>query len=317
MGDGGSHALAVDFFYDERHRAHDGGAHFLHGGHEYARGGRLRYIIHARTHVCGVEAAYGHFIGVGHGQYAHEAVALAAALCLVRSHDVLAEIAVAQHHALGGAGGAGSVDDGGQGIGVRSLGPAVALEGFAVFADELEGFDIHHEGKLFQTLLGNFAQKFWRYVEYLGFGVGEDVLYLVGGGIRKDGDGHAAEGGGGEERHCPVGHVGRKYGYAVAGADAEAGKPLALKVAGVAEGAVGIGLGTVGETAEFAPRIAQGTVFQQLAQGLRVAVPAGCPTVWMSLAHVNVLGICRDVSRSGEVFRNIPEAVQDRLWCHR
>ena len=253
MGDGGGHALAVDLFYDERHRAHDGGAHFLHGGHEYARGGRLRYIIHARTHVCGVEAAYGHFVGVGHGQDAHETVAFAAALGLVRCHYVLAEIAVAQHHALGGAGGAGSVDDGGQGIGVRSLGPTVALEGLAVFADELEGLDIHHECEFLQALLWNLAQKLGRYVEYLGFGVGEDVLNLVGGGIRKDGDGHAAEGGGGEESHCPVRHVGRKYGYAVAGADAEAGKPLALKVAGVAEGAVCIGLGAVGETAEFAP----------------------------------------------------------------
>ena len=76
----------------------------------------------------------------------------------------------------------------------------------------------------------------------------------------------------------------------------ETGKPLALQVAGVAERCVCVGLAAVGKAAEAAPGISESAILQQLAQGLRIVVAAGCPAVWVSLAHVSVSGIFRDVS---------------------
>ena len=52
------------------------------------------------------------------------------------SDDVLAEIPVAQHHALGVAGGPGSIDDGRQVVSLRLGRMAFACEGMVVLLDE-------------------------------------------------------------------------------------------------------------------------------------------------------------------------------------
>ena len=224
--DGRKDAGFVHLFDNQRHRAHHCRTDLLHHADENARGRGLLDIIDAGADEDRVQAADAHLIGVGHRQDAEEAVFLVTGLCLKRFNDVVAEIPVAEHDALGVAGRAGSIDDGGEVVRCRVLDDAVALECIAVFLDELEGLDVDDEGQFLTHLVAEFGHATLRDEDDLALGVGQDVGDFVFAAVGQDRDGDASEGGRGEERNGPVRHVLRQDGHLVTCADAEAEQTL-------------------------------------------------------------------------------------------
>ena len=134
-----------------------------------------------------------------HGQNGKETVGLVAGLRLERGHQILAQVAVAQHHTLGLARGPGSVQNSGQIIRLRFLGPTVALEILLATLHKFQRLNVHHQGQFVETLLAELVSEPLGDEYHLALGVRQDVGYLVLGAVRQDGDGHTTESGGGEE----------------------------------------------------------------------------------------------------------------------
>ena len=291
--DRGEDAVLDHLFDDERDGAHDGGPDLLHRGEK--DGGSRRFLerIAGRAHIEGIQRGNAHLIGVGGRQDAQETVFLEGRLGLEGGRQVAGQVAVAEHHALGLPGGAGGVDDAGQVVRRGILHPSVALEIFLVLLEELEGLDVDDQG---QFLLARFAELRKHALgdeDGLGFRVVENVGEFVFRTVGEDGDRHAAEGRGGEERYDPVGHVLREDGYAVAVLDPEAGHPLGQTLGLRPEIGVRILLAAVHELIGDAFRIVGGGVVKDLVKGrtgvLAVSVsPPGFVGTLDSLCHVSV-----------------------------
>ena len=95
-----NHAVLVDLLDDQRHGAHDGRLDLLHRLHQDARCGRFLNIIDAASDVQRVKHAERHLVGVRHRQDGEPAVVLPGLLGVVGRDDVLAEVAMAEHHAF-------------------------------------------------------------------------------------------------------------------------------------------------------------------------------------------------------------------------
>ena len=119
----------------------------------------------------------------------------------------MADVAVAQHHSLGLAGGARSVENGGQVVGLGVFNPAVALEVFFVFLDKFQCFDVHYQRQLVDALLAEFVSEPFGDENHLALRVVEDVGHFVFRAIGQDRYGHTTESCGSKERQRPVGHV--------------------------------------------------------------------------------------------------------------
>ncbi len=290
---GGKDAVFHDLLDNERYGAHDGGPDLLHGGEQDGGGRRFLQRVAGGTHIEGVQRGNAHLIGMGSRQDTQESVFLEGGLGLEGRRQVAREVAVAEHHALGLSGGAGGVDDAGQVVRLRVFHPAVALEVFLVLLQELESLDVDDEGQLFLAFLAQLRKHPLGNEDSFGFRVGEDIGEFVFRAVGEDGDRHAAEGRGGEERDHPVGHVLREDGHAVAMLDAEAGHPLGQTFRLRPEIRVGISLTAVHELVGDPFRIVGGGVVKDLVKGrtgvLAVSVPPpGFVGTLDSFGHVYV-----------------------------
>ncbi len=157
--DGGKHAVFHHFLDDERHGAHDGGMHLLHGGEQDGGSGRLLKGIAGGSYIERVDGRNVHFIGMGCRKDGQETVLGPQRLCLEGGGEVRTDVAVAQHDALGLSGGSGRVDDAGEVVGVGIFYPAVALEVLVVFLDNVEGLDVDDQSKLLLALFTELGKK--------------------------------------------------------------------------------------------------------------------------------------------------------------
>ncbi len=285
--------VPVDLLHDERHREHDGRSHLLHGRNQDARSRGFLQVVAAGTHVEGVDGRNAHLIGVCDGKDRQEPVLLEARLRLEGGRQIVGDVPVRKHHALGVAGGSGGVDDRGQVVRLGHGGPSVALEIFVVLLDELEGLDVDDKGHPLVAGRRNLAGEALGNEDDLGLGVGEDVRDLVLGAVRKDGNGDAPERGRGEKSDDPVGHALREDRHLVAGADPVAGHPLGELVALGAERFVGIALAAVHELVGGPFGIGGSGVLIDLPQGRAVILaisvfPPGLVVVLCFLGHRGV-----------------------------
>ena len=104
-------AAAVDFLDDKRHCKHRRRTHLFEGRNQHCGSRRLLYIYYLGAPGKRVEHTYAHLVGVRHREYGEEYVPLVHMVGVPGCGDVLAEVPVAEHHALGGSGGAGGVDN--------------------------------------------------------------------------------------------------------------------------------------------------------------------------------------------------------------
>ena len=181
-----------------------------------------------------------------------------------------AEVAVAEHHALGRTGGAGGIDEGGHVHGVGRGHAAVAGEGHVLVLDELEGVDVDHQAELGQRRVAHLLELAAGDEERLGLGMIEDALHLAGRQLVKHGYGHAPVGDGGKEGDAPVGAVLGENGHLVGGADAEVGKDARQVVARLPVAGVGVRLLSVGIFGRSPVRVLRRSVVVQIGEGLKV-----------------------------------------------
>ena len=146
---------------------------------------------------------------MGQGKEGEPYVPVEARTGVLGGPEVGAEVAVAEHHSLGAACGAGGVDDGGQVIGLYLLfggqGGGAGRARFSLDYGEIVQADDH-----FQPVDGlgqDLRQQFAGDEEGLGGGMFEDVLDLAFGKIGQHRQGYPPEGRGGEIGYTPVWHV--------------------------------------------------------------------------------------------------------------
>ena len=165
---------------------------------------------------------------MGQGQQGQPHVPVEARADVLGGPEVGAEVAVAEHHALGAAGSAGGVDDGGQVIGLDLLfgGQGGGLGGYRLSLDYGKIVEADDHVEAVDGLLQDLVLEFAGDEEGFGLGMFEDVLDLAFGKIGQHRDADASEGGGGEVGYAPVGHVLGEQSHEGAAADAVAGQEL-------------------------------------------------------------------------------------------
>lgn len=149
---------------------------------------------------------------------------------------------MAEHHALGLAGGAGGVEDGRDVEGRRAADLAVAGVGGAFRLDEAQIADGYDESEPLHRRFAQFGKLLLGDEYCLRLGVGEDVLDFVRGELGQHRHRDAAIDGGREEGGAPVRGVLREYRHLVSRPDAEVGEYPGNIVAAVPELCVGIAL---------------------------------------------------------------------------
>ena len=138
-----------------------------------------------------------------------------------RLEHVVAEVAVAEHHALGVACGARCVDDGGYIGGIGHFAASVAGIAFIKCFDKFKVADIYYQIEAVIGLLADFGQLFAAYEYGLGLGVGEYILHLVGRKVGQHGHCYTSVSGYAKEGYGPVGHVLGQYGYLIGRIESE------------------------------------------------------------------------------------------------
>ena len=183
----------------------------------------------------GIQHADAHLIGVRQGQDGQEHFVAEERFRLPGGQDVGAEIPVAKHDALGGAGGSGSIDDAGQVVRCRRGNGPVA--GIGLFADTGDGqvVGIEDDPHLGEQFLGNFVDQALGSEYGLALRVADDVGHLIGREFLQHRDGDAPERHDGEISHRPVGDVLGQDGDTVAAVDTEIGELLRKMATTVAE----------------------------------------------------------------------------------
>ena len=120
-GELGQNGTAIYLFYNKGYGQYRGGAHLREGTHQDRGGGGFLDVVDAGSGLHREEQAHTALEGVGQGQQGQPHVPVEARADILGGPEVGAEVAVAEHHALGAAGGAGGVDDCGQVVGLDLL----------------------------------------------------------------------------------------------------------------------------------------------------------------------------------------------------
>ena len=140
--DGRDDAVLVHLLDDERHGQDGGRADLRERLDQDGRGGDALQVADARADGIGIQQAERHLVGVRHREDGQEDGTLVLVLRVPGVEHRRAEVAVAQHHALGRSGGAGRIDQGGHVHRVGRDHAPVAGEGVVVLLDEFEGLDV-------------------------------------------------------------------------------------------------------------------------------------------------------------------------------
>ena len=218
------HAAAVHLLYDERHGEHYLRPDLAHCVYEYGRGRKFLDIPHACAACKRVEHTYAHFVGMGHRQYGKEGHTLVDMEIVPGFQDVPAEIAVGEHHALGVAGGSGSIEYGSNVHRVRGLDIAVAGICLAVHLYETEIVQADDQFEFRHPFRADFGLLLDADENHFGLGMLQDVLHLGRGELGKHRDKNASESSSCKECNGPVGHTLGEYCHLVSGIDSETGE---------------------------------------------------------------------------------------------
>ena len=268
--DGRDDAVLVHLLDDERHGQDGGRADLRERLDQDRRRGDALQVADARAHGIGIQQAERHLVGVRHREDGQEDGTLVLVLRIPGVEHRRAEVAVAQHHALGRSGGAGRIDQGGHVHRVGRDHAPVAGEGVVVLLDEFEGLDVDDQVEARERGLAHFLELAARHEERLGLGVREDALHLAGRQLVEHRHGHAAIGRDGEEGDAPVRHVLGQDGDLVEGAHAEIAEDAGQVVGRLLEPGIGIGLGAVRKDGRGTFGVSDRCVLVQVRQSLEV-----------------------------------------------
>ena len=170
-----------------------------------------------------------------HRQHREPFVLLARFEGMICSKDIMHQIAVAEHNALGIARGAGSIYEGRKVVCIRLYSAAITGERIVIASDNLKSVKIIHQRHTLKAILWHLGRKLAAHKKHLCFRVCENVAHLVFGTVRKDRDNHPSECHGREKGDAPIRHTLTKQGNARTASYSIAGHTFGQSVAGAAE----------------------------------------------------------------------------------
>ena len=170
-----------------------------------------------------------------HRQHREPFVLLARFEGMICSKDIMHQIAVAEHNALGIARGAGSIYEGRKVVCIRLYSAAITGERIVIASDNLKSVKIIHQRHTLKAILWHLGRKLAADEEHLCLGMLQNIAHFVFGTVRKDRDNHPSECHGREKGDAPIRHTLAKQGNSGSAAYSVTRHTSGQSVAGAAE----------------------------------------------------------------------------------